>query len=94
MGMVENIKLLLAVQDALRSADLYVNTATATVVAKALKESGMVIATRCKDCEFYNENDKRCDHPCLEWEVECYDLWLGVEPDDFCSYGERKENGD
>jgi Zn finger protein HypA/HybF involved in hydrogenase expression len=46
---------------------------------------------RCKDCKYYTAEKKRCDHQCLCWEVECYDLWLGTEPNDFCSYGERRE---
>ena len=52
-----------------------------------------VEVVRCKDCKHYKERKKRCDHPCLDWELECYDLWLSVEPDDYCSYGERRNNG-
>lgn len=46
---------------------------------------------RCKQCRYYKEIEKRCDHPCLDFDVECYDHWLEMEPDDFCSYGERRE---
>jgi hypothetical protein len=52
----------------------------------------MADLVRCKDCKYYTAEKKRCDHQCLCWEVECYDLWLGTEPNDFCSYGERKDN--
>lgn len=45
---------------------------------------------RCKDCKHYTEQKKRCDHPCQDWDVECYDQWLEMEPSDFCSYGERR----
>ena len=45
---------------------------------------------RCKDCKYYTEQKKRCDHPCQDWDVECYDQWLEMKPDDFCSYGERR----
>jgi len=45
-----------------------------------------------KDCKYYNEQKHRCDHPCQDWDVECYDQWLEMEPDDFCSYGERRSD--
>ena len=51
-----------------------------------------VEVVRCKDCKYYTEHKKRCDHPCQDWDVECYDQWLEMEPSDFCSYGERRPN--
>lgn len=55
-----------------------------------------VPVVRCKDCKHYR------NHPnglCFAW-TEPYDNGRGykgeahcVEPDDFCSYGERKNNG-
>ncbi len=47
---------------------------------------------RCKDCKYFINERKRCDHPNLDYDVECYDHWIGVNPDDFCSYGEREED--
>ena len=44
----------------------------------------------CKDCEYYTENQTRCDHPCLNWDVECYDAWIETQPNDTCSYGKRR----
>ena len=53
-----------------------------------------VEVVRCKDCLYYTEEKKRCDHQCLDYDVECYDHWLEMEPTDFCSYGERRaDNG-
>lgn len=46
---------------------------------------------RCKDCRYYMAEGLRCDHPNLEFDVECYDQWLVMDKDDFCSYGERKK---
>lgn len=56
----------------------------------------IVEVVRCKDCKHYR------NHPnglCYAW-TEPYDNERGykgdthcVEPDDFCSYGERKDNG-
>lgn len=51
-----------------------------------------VEVVRCRDCKFYTEQKKRCDHPCQDWDVECFDQWLEMEPNDFCSYGERRES--
>lgn len=50
-----------------------------------------VEVVRCKDCKHYHkitETDKhcRCDIFC-----GCYDKPYPTEPDDFCSYGERRE---
>lgn len=42
---------------------------------------------RCKDCKHRVENSKMCSHPkAIGWDA--------IEPDDndFCSYGERKED--
>lgn len=51
-----------------------------------------VEVVRCKDCKFYTESKNRCDHPCMDYDVERYDQWLEMNPDDFCSYGERRAN--
>lgn len=54
------------------------------------KADAMADLVRCKDCQHYNEQEKRCDHPSQDCEY-CYDCWLEMEPNDFCSYGERRE---
>lgn len=46
----------------------------------------------CKDCKHYNCETRRCKHPNLDFDVECYDHWLEMEPSDTCSYGDKKEN--
>lgn len=53
---------------------------------------------RCKDCEYSKPNDVggyegqlRCDHPEMDWDLECFDLWINVTPDGFCSWGVRRE---
>jgi hypothetical protein len=55
------------------------------------KRDAMDELVRCEQCRYYNDTEKRCDHPCLDFEVECYDHWLDMESGDFCSYGERRE---
>ena len=49
---------------------------------------------RCKDCKYYCQekiNGVICRHPALDFDTECFDHWINTNPDDFCSYGERKE---
>lgn len=66
------------------------------MLADYLLSHGVTIPVRCAECKYYR------NHPnglCYRWtepsinakgykgEVHC------VEPDDYCSYGERKDNG-
>ena len=56
-----------------------------------------VEVTRCRDCKYYCQdkiNGEICRHPELDFDIECYDHWINTKPDDFCSYGERKEGAD
>ena len=45
-----------------------------------------VEVVRCEDCK--HRKEKTCFHP-------CGGMWVGVvlKDDDFCSHGERKDNG-
>lgn len=45
---------------------------------------------RCGECKHYSENKKRCDHPKIDWDIECYDCWIEKEPDGFCNDFEPK----
>ena len=47
----------------------------------------VVAVVRCKDCVHYKQNQYSTDEymMCKNW---CD--WLPTDPDDFCSYGERK----
>ena len=64
-------------------------------VAEYLLSHGVAVPVRCGECKYYR------NHPnglCFLWtEPSTNDRgWKGdahcVEPDDFCSYGERKDN--
>lgn len=46
---------------------------------------------RCKDCKHYQQNpySDEDDTWCMLWAD-----WIPTEPDDFCSYGERKEGAE
>ena len=59
-------------------------------------ENNAFAVVRCKDCKHYHHDKHHgtiCRHPELDYDVECYDHWINTKPDDFCSYGERKDNG-
>lgn len=69
---------------------------------KAVEETPTIDAVpvvRCKDCKYYrqqrpdawSDNPMRCDHPELTYDVECFDHWLDVGPEDFCSRGEKRD---
>ena len=61
-----------------------------------------VEVVRCKDCKYYvpapdyaldygdPKDTKICRSPNLDYDTECGDLWQWMNPDDFCSCGERK----
>lgn len=55
---------------------------------KQYEDSGAVPVVRCKDCKYWQDNNDGYPHEECRW-------WHGETPDanDFCSYGERKTNG-
>ena len=52
------------------------------------KQGDVVTVVRCKDCKDYKQNEHCPDD---EMVCKCWADWLYTDPDDFCSYGERKE---
>lgn len=48
-----------------------------------LKQHGAVEVVRCKDCRYLN-----ADYKCVNWRG----LYDYTKADDFCSYGERRED--
>lgn len=65
--------------------------------------ANVVKVVRCRDCKHYvdapdyvshNIGQKICRSPNLDFDTECGDLWMWMDPDDFCNYGERgADNG-
>ena len=53
---------------------------------KQYEDSGAVEVVRCKDCKHRDPEDKRCD-------CGCWHNPFTTNDNDFCSYGERKNNG-
>lgn len=66
----------------------------ATFVAKRLRDSNAFpeVVTRCKDCKHFNHEHMECENDAVSTDHEggaqySLNFWL----DDFCSYGERKD---
>ena len=55
-----------------------------------LEYEGKVLV-RCKECKHWNEEKGRCDKHSYFYNDGMY--WDIFNEDDFCSYGERKDNG-
>ena len=65
---------------------------TAGDIADHLIANDVVPVVRCKDCkswEQYNACDGTKPHRCMNHDAIFYKR---TNPDDFCSYGERKDN--
>lgn len=50
-------------------------------------KADVVEVVRCKDCKYYRQNEYSPDEDMM---CMCWCDWLPTDPDDFCSYGERK----
>jgi hypothetical protein len=57
-------------------------------ILKEYPTADVVEVVRCKDCKDYKQNpySPEEDMMCM-----CWCDWLPTDPDDFCSYGKRKE---
>lgn len=65
----------------------YINCEETT---KNLIANGVTIPVRCRDCEYYQKN--KYDPEGAMW-CKSWSDWLPTEPDDFCSYGKRRNDG-
>ena len=60
-------------------------------ILKKVESGKLVEVVRCKDCKYWHEEIGWCDENShffndgMNWDI--------FEADDFCSYGERKDNG-
>ena len=47
---------------------------------------------RCKDCKYFNHREHQCENMDVHYDLEGGAQYsIGFDVDDFCSYGERKE---
>ena len=60
------------------------------IIIRCIPTVDAVEVVRCKDCKYCGRGTDEDGKPflkCLEW------AYGGKKPNDFCSYGERKDNG-
>ena len=50
------------------------------------KADDVVHVVRCKDCKYCDPENHHCDHPAGTM------VYFPKKPDDFCSYGERRDS--
>lgn len=62
-------------------------------ILKAIPTIDAVPVVRCRECKFYREfRTKRYNQPMrLCYRMGKHDMEYPVKPEDFCSYGQRKE---
>jgi hypothetical protein len=71
---------------------VHVSDICATIEDEACEESvDAVEVVRCKDCKLAFVNPFIADYPQLVCRKGIN--WRAVEPNEFCSHGERKDNG-
>lgn len=61
----------------------------AEIISEKAKPADVVTVVRCKDCKYAKKTKTVLaipDYQCLKMNITCLDA------DDFCSYGERKDN--
>lgn len=61
------------------------------IEADFLIAKGVTIPVRCRDCVHWYEPEGTCLKIYSDGAVSAY-AWQFRKPDDFCSYGERKDN--
>ena len=61
--------------------------------AKYIESLEMVQVVRCKDCIHY-KTQRKSAHRHVTTPYCCRGTTVKVSPDDFCSYGERKDNAE
>lgn len=62
-----------------------INSAFWSEIGKIIDSAPSIDIVRCGECKYWNTKD------CREWVGECEWAYYMTKPDDFCSYGERKE---
>ena len=60
----------------------------ALAIAKELIANGVTVVVRCKDCKHWHKDTVFCDYMSYREASERVNWYA----DDFCSYGERKED--
>ena len=92
-----NEKRLIDVDKAKKDFNLHFGGVSHAVIAnRILDEQPTVDAVevvRCKDCKWYEANCETCVLHSDDGDTYDFGYDVNMKPDDFCSYGERKDNG-
>lgn len=63
-------------------------------VLKKIPVADVVPVVHCRDCKHFNHEHMECENEAVSTDHEGGAQYsLNFEPDDFCSYGERKDGG-
>lgn len=61
---------------------------------EVLPAADVASVVRCKDCKWFADNNDGVWYGCQMFQVVRITPEDAPKPDDFCSYGERKDGGD
>lgn len=61
---------------------------------EVLPAADVASVVRCKDCKWFPDNNDGVWYGCQMFQVVRITPEDAPKPDDFCSYGERKDGGD
>lgn len=78
-------------EDALIVAEIGGSKETIKTNLKSLSSADVVEVVRCKDCDFWNKDEDVLGGRCDEWSDFENGTSRYTGRDDFCSYGERKD---
>lgn len=60
---------------------------------KMIADGELVEVVRCKDCKYYKKSEASNRMMCCRNDVDGWPVCYDFNPDDFCSYGERRIDG-
>ena len=66
----------------------------AAMLADSISVADVAPVVRCKDCKWFADNNDGEWYGCQMFQVVRITPEDTPKPDDFCSYGERKDGGD
>lgn len=88
---IEKIRQGAQIMDDIRRAGIIMNSVYLCEEAVRNQPSAEPEIIRCKDCEFYEQPEYRIYENCVRWK-DSNGILLPINPDDFCSRAERRQN--
>lgn len=74
--------------------DFIISPTEAVHALRWMPSADVVEVVRCKECEHYKDSATGNRKACFRKDVDGFPVCYDFEPNDFCPYGERKENED